>query len=76
MTITASKLRENIYQLLDWIIKTGQAIEMTRKGKKLRISLVEPPGKLTNLKERDVMVCDPDSLVHLDWSKEWKPKLK
>lgn len=29
-------------------------------------------GKLANLKPRNYIVGDPDDLVHIDWSKEWK----
>jgi len=37
MRITASKLRENIYQILDEAINTGTAVEVIRKGSVLRI---------------------------------------
>jgi hypothetical protein len=30
-------------------------------------------GKLANLKRRDCIIGDPEDLVHIDWSKEWKP---
>ncbi len=37
MRITASKLRENIYQILDEAISTGTPVEVIRKGTVLRI---------------------------------------
>lgn len=72
MTLTASKLRENIYRLLDQVLKTGQALEIERKGKRLKIIPLETTGKLKNLQERPIMTGDAGSLVHLDWSSEWK----
>ena len=32
-------------------------------------------SKLAKLKKRDVIKCPPEDLVHMDWSKEWKPAL-
>ena len=37
------------------------------------ISAAEPPSQLQNLKRRDCIVGDPEDLVHLDWSNEWRP---
>ena len=38
MRLTASKLRENIYRILDEAIATGAPVEVVRKGTVLRIS--------------------------------------
>ncbi len=73
MTLRASALRENIYRILDEILETGVPVEIERKGKLLRILAVEPKSKLANLKARDVIVGDPEDLVHVDWSDEWRP---
>lgn len=75
MTITASKLRQNIYKLLDRVAKTGVPIEITRKGVRLKIIAEPVGGKLKNLKKRKLFApgVDPESIVHMDWSKEWKP---
>lgn len=73
MTLRASALRENIYRILDEILETGVPVEIERKGQLLRIAPVEPKSKLANLKPRDLIVGDPEDLVHLDWSSEWKP---
>ncbi len=40
-TITPSKLRENIYQILDNAIATGEPVEILRKGAVLRINAGE-----------------------------------
>ncbi len=66
-SVTASKLRANIY----WIL--GEILEIVRRGRKPRIIPLDeaPPNKLDNLVERaDVIRCDPDDIVHVDWSKE------
>ena len=73
MTLRASALRENIYRILDEILETGVPVDIERKGKLLRIVAVEPKSKLANLKPRDLIVGDPEELVHIDWSEEWRP---
>ncbi len=73
MTLRASALRENIYRILDEILETGVPVDIERKGRTLRIVAVEPKSKLANLKPRDLIVGDPEELVQLDWSHEWRP---
>ena len=75
MTVTASKLREDIYRILDQILKTGRPVEITRKGKRLRIVPVEPVSKLSRLKTRAYLLRDPEELVHMDWTHEWHDAL-
>ena len=76
MVLTASKLRENIYRILDEVLETGVPVEIERRGRMLKIVPVEPRGRLANLKPNpDFVVGDPEDLVHLDWSSEWKPYL-
>lgn len=73
-TITASKLRQDIYRILDEILKTGIPLEIHRKGQRLRLSPVEPKSKLARLEPHpDFLTGDPEDIVHLDWSDEWKP---
>jgi hypothetical protein len=71
MPITASKLRENVYKILDEAIETGVPVEVVRKGIVLKIVLDQPPGKLARLKKRSVFVGDPDDIISMDWSSEW-----
>ena len=74
--ITASKLRENVYRILDEILETRIPVEINRKGKKLKIVPAEPSESswLDQLPERpEVIEGDPEDLVHVDWSKEWRP---
>jgi len=73
MALTASKLRENIYRILDEVLETGVPVEIRRKGKTVRIVPGEPVSKLERLEPRDYLLDDPEAFVHVDWSGEWRP---
>ena len=72
MVVKPSQLRANLYRLLDRVLRTGEPIEIERAGKKLMIIPKEKASRLNNLVPRDIIVGDPEDLVHLDWSKEWQ----
>ena len=74
--LTASKLRENVYKILDQVLETGVPVEISRRGRRLRIVPLDRPAKskLENLKEhREAIRGDPEEIVHIDWSNEWRP---
>jgi antitoxin (DNA-binding transcriptional repressor) of toxin-antitoxin stability system len=71
MRITASKLRENIYQILDEAITTGTPVEVIRKGTVLRIVPEKRVSKLSRLKKRTGFQGNPDDVIGIDWMKEW-----
>jgi hypothetical protein len=73
MSVSSTKLRENIYALLDEVLETGKPLEIRRKGRKLFIVPEPPSSKLARLRKRPTIKGDPEKLVHRDWSKEWKP---
>jgi antitoxin (DNA-binding transcriptional repressor) of toxin-antitoxin stability system len=74
MKLSASKLRENVYRILDQVLATGEPVDIERKGKILRIVPTERSSKLGRLKPRKrYLKADPQSIVHLDWSGEWRP---
>lgn len=74
MRFSATKLRANLYKVLDSVLKTGVPVEINRGGKLLKIVPVKPKAKLDNLKPHpNYLGVEPESLVHLDWSKEWRP---
>ncbi len=78
MRMTATELRANLYKALDQMLATGEPIEITRKGRTLKLTLepVEQKGSiLDRLVPHDCIVGDPDDFVHIDWSHEWKPYL-
>ena len=76
MNITASTLRGNIYKILDQVIDTGDVLRVERKNGVVEIAPVKVnKGKLDNLTKHDCIVGNPDSIVHLDWSNEWKGEI-
>ncbi len=75
MSVTASDLRSNIYKILDEVLETGKPLQIKRKGELLEVAPVGRPGKIKKLIKHDCLVGDPESIVHLDWSGEWKNDL-
>ncbi|HWW67131.1 MAG TPA: hypothetical protein VNY83_04040 [Solirubrobacterales bacterium] len=74
MAITASKLRADVYRLLDEVLETGQPLEIERGGKVLVIAPKEERSIWDRLPRRaGYIVGDPDELIHIDWSSEWNP---
>ncbi len=71
MRVSASKLRENIYSILDEVLESGVPVEIKRKGKLLRIVPEKTKSKLSRLKKRNCIVGDPEDLVHMDWLEHW-----
>ena len=73
MLVTVSGLRQNIYRLLDEVLETGLPLEVKRGDKRLKIVAEKPVSKLAKLSPHKCIRGNPEDLVHLDWSKEWKP---
>jgi hypothetical protein len=74
MAITASKLRANIYRILDEVLETGHPLEVERNGETLVIAPKERQSIWDRLPRREgAIVGDPDDLIHIDWSSEWNP---
>lgn len=74
LATTASKLRANIYRMLDEVLETGQPLEIERNGKTLVIAPKEELSIWERLPRREgFIVGDPDELIHIDWSSEWNP---
>jgi antitoxin (DNA-binding transcriptional repressor) of toxin-antitoxin stability system len=73
MPISASQLRQNIYRILDGILESGEPVEIERKGRTLKIMPADRPKKLLRLDRRDYLLVDPEEIVEIDWSSEWRP---
>ena len=72
--ITATELRRNVYQLLDQVLETGRPLEVERHGRRLVIEPAERRARLDRLEPHPGCIAvDPESLVHMDWSDQWKP---
>jgi hypothetical protein len=71
-----SNNQNEILRVLDKVAKDGVPVEIERKGKRLLISPAEKRRDLNRLEEHpDFIVGNPDDLVHIDWSADWKPHL-
>ncbi|CAN5167315.1 hypothetical protein BH23ACT9_BH23ACT9_35000 [soil metagenome] len=56
------------------MLETGEALEIKRKGRRLRIVPDTRPSRTDGLVAHPgTVVGDLDDLVHLDWSGEWQP---
>jgi len=73
MEITVSKLREDIYRILDQVLESGEPVVIRRRGRLLRIIPGEQPRPLALRSRTGFIRCDPEELVHVDWSAEWRP---
>ena len=78
--ISATELRQDVYNILDQVVETGQPVDIERKGKRLRIVLLPEVaanrlGVLSSLADADLIVGDPEELVHMDWSEGWQSDL-
>ena len=74
--VSDSNIQSDLLGLLDKVVKTGVPVEIERKGKRLLISPAEKRRDLDSLEEHpEFIVGNPDDLVHIDWSAEWKPQL-
>lgn len=74
MSLTASQLRADVYRILDRVLASGEPLEIERGGQVLRLVPPRPRSWVDQLPRREgVVVGDPDDLVGIDWSSEWKP---
>jgi prevent-host-death family protein len=72
MAISVTKLRANLYEIVDRVIETGVPVEIDRKGERIRLERAKPKSKLQKLaKNPNIIVGDPEDIVHMDWSSEW-----
>lgn len=71
--LTPSRLRVDLYRVLDRIIATGESVEIERHGHRLLISHDDSRKVDTLRPHPEYLKGDPESLVHMDWSEEWRP---
>ncbi len=71
MIYTATKLRQNLYNILDSVIENGIPVEIERKGVILKIIPEKRVSKWDRLETHNIINGDPESIVSIDWSNEW-----
>lgn len=72
--LTPSRLRQNLYRILDRVLETGEPVRISRRGRRLRIVRDEEARKVDALKPHpEYLHTDPEELIHVDWSDEWRP---
>lgn len=70
---TASDLRANVYRVLDTVLESGVPVEIERRGRVLKIVPEAATPKLSRLIQRPYLRGDIEDIVHLDWSRNWRP---
>ena len=69
-----SRLRADLNRVIDQVLETGEPVEIARNGRRVRIVPAETADRLAALRPHpEYLSGDPESLVHVDWSDEWKP---
>lgn len=75
MSMTLTELRQDLYNAVDQVLETGEPLEIVRKGRTLVLMPTPLEDKFAALIKREgVYVGDPEDLVHIDWSHEWRPQ--
>lgn len=68
MSLSITKLRADLYNIIDNVIATGIPAAIERKGRQIKIIVDDNQlPKLNNLVAHpNVIQCDPESLINLD----------
>lgn len=72
--ITLTSLRQNIFQIADRVLASGEAVVIERDGKRLILAPETPPDVLENLPRRHAIIGDADELAELSaWDEQaWR----
>jgi PHD/YefM family antitoxin component YafN of YafNO toxin-antitoxin module len=68
---SATKLRQNLYNILDDVLRTGQPVEIERNGQKLKIVPEKPVNKMDRLEPHDTVIGDPEHILDITWEGAW-----
>ena len=63
--ISLTALRQQLFKVVDRIIKTGVPVEISRHGHRLRIVPVAKRSKLARLTPHKAIIGNPEDLVEL-----------
>ena len=70
-TLTLTALRQNIFQLADRVLETGEPVMIERNGRHLLLMPERPKLDLSRLPRRNAIIGNPEDLVDLnvcEWS--------
>ena len=73
MTVTPTKLRENLFKLLDEVIATGEVLDVKRNGHILHIVPERKGSRLEKIIAKKITNASDEELINTDWEDEWKP---
>ncbi|MEW6563626.1 MAG: hypothetical protein AB1400_10440 [Pseudomonadota bacterium] len=75
-TLTATRLRAELFSTLDHVLATGESIEVKRPAGSVRIVRENTRQRLAALTPHPGIINgDPDTLPSQSWAAEWKPVL-
>lgn len=60
--ITVTALRQNLFNVVDRVLATGEPVEIERHGQRLLLVPERESGKLARLKKRSLIVGDAATL--------------
>lgn len=74
--ITPTQLRAELFRVLDQVLETGEPVEIVRGTGRIVLQRQDSPRdaqpKRKPRSNPDLVVGDPDELVHFDWMPHWK----
>ena len=80
MTLTIEQFQKDAKPWLEKMKETGETLVLLsgREAYEVRsagsaAAVAAPHDFKTLLPKRDIIVGDPEELVHIDWSSEWRP---
>ncbi|MFP4378281.1 MAG: hypothetical protein ACLFP4_14645 [Spirochaetales bacterium] len=67
MKVSATELRQNLYQIIDSVIATGESVEVVRKTGSVHIVPLERRSIWDSLEVHDVESGE----IEVDWTRNW-----
>ncbi len=70
-TVTLTALRQNIFQLADQVLETGEPVVIERNGRHLLLTPEKPKLEWNKLPRRNAIIGNPEELAELNVC-EWR----
>lgn len=65
-TVTLTALRQNIFQLADQVLETGEPVVIERNGRHLLLTPEKPKLEWNKLPRRNAIIGNPEELAELN----------